>query len=164
MYDSKIHHRHSIRIKNYDYSKGGMYFITICTKNKEKILGKITNGKMELNYLGKIVENELNKTNNINENIKIYDYVIMPNHIHFIIEIDCEVNDERAQSCTPTELNKTIGKVIRGIKSAVSSTVKKSIWQRNYYEHVIRKDKEHLQILEYMQNNPSNWELDEDYM
>ena len=154
-YNPDIHHRKSSRLKEYDYSKEGIYYITICTQNRECILSEITNvgahdcAQIKLTQIGKIVEEELLKTDEINVNIKIHEYIIMPNHVHMIINID--PNEYRAQSCAPT---KTIGNVIRGIKSTISAKVGYSIWQRNYYEHVIRNEKDGLyQLLEYLKNN-----------
>lgn len=88
MYNPDAHHRHSIRIKEYDYSQEGMYFITICTKDRECIFGTISNNKMILNEYGKIVETEIIKTEELRKNIKINNCVIMPNHMHMIIEIE----------------------------------------------------------------------------
>ena len=79
--------RQTFRLKNYDYSRNGMYFITICTNNHENMFGEITNGKMVLNEIGKIVEAEILNTTVIRQNIKIDQYTIMPNHVHLIIQI-----------------------------------------------------------------------------
>jgi len=87
-YDPQKHHRKSIRLKEYDYSKPNAYFITICTYNKECILGAIVNGKMQLNEYGKIVENEWLKTPTIRPYVLLDKYIIMPKHIHGIIIID----------------------------------------------------------------------------
>lgn len=171
-YNPEVHHRKSIRLKDYDYSKEGMYFITICTKNRECILSQIENKnnvgehdcaqhekiQIKLKHIGKIIEKELLRTKEINENVKIYEYIIMPNHLHMIINI--YKNQHRAQSCAPTN-NKTIGNIIRGIKSSVSGQIGYSICQRNYYEHIIRNEKEYYAICKYIQNNPLNWENDQ---
>ncbi|MDR0979133.1 MAG: hypothetical protein LBL91_04285 [Lachnospiraceae bacterium] len=101
MYNPDVHHRKSIRIKEYDYSKNGMYFITICTQNRECILSEIMNGtlsdvvgahdcaqpKLILTHVGRIAQKELMNTEKINENIMIDNYIIMPNHVHMIVEI-----------------------------------------------------------------------------
>ena len=162
-YNPEVHHRKSIRLKEYDYSKNGMYFITICTQNRLCILSEIVGAhdcaQIKLYNIGKIVEKELLKTEEIHANVKIYNYIIMPNHVHIIINIIS--NQSRAQSCAPT---KTIGNIIRGIKSAVSRQIGYSIWQRNYYEHVIRNENELYKIIEYIENNPYNWENDPNYI
>ncbi len=87
-YDPEKHHRKSVRLREYDYSKPNAYFITICTYNKECIFGAIINGEMQLNAYGKIVENEWLKTPTIRPYVLLDKYIIMPNHIHGIIIID----------------------------------------------------------------------------
>ena len=86
MFDPGIHHRRSIRLKKYDYSRSGLYFITICTQNREKLFGNIENNKMKLNHAGEMVDRIYNELINY-YNMKIDNYIIMPNHFHGIIEI-----------------------------------------------------------------------------
>jgi len=99
-YNPDVHRRSSIRLKDYDYSKEGMYFITICTKNRECILSEITNvgvgvpddPKLQLTDIGCIVEKHINNINKTYKNVAIYEYIIMPNHVHMIINIDENIN------------------------------------------------------------------------
>ena len=86
-YNPDIHHRRSIRLKGYDYSQNGLYFITICTQNREHLFGTITNGQMALNPMGEIAHNEWFKTASMRPNIRLHEFIAMPNHIHGIIEI-----------------------------------------------------------------------------
>jgi REP element-mobilizing transposase RayT len=86
-YNPDIHHRRSIRLKGYDYSQNGLYFITICTQNREHLFGTITNGQMALNPMGEIAHNEWFKTASMRPNIRLHEFIVMPNHIHGIIEI-----------------------------------------------------------------------------
>jgi REP element-mobilizing transposase RayT len=86
-YNPNIHHRRSIRLKGYDYSQNGLYFITICTQNREHLFGTITNGQMALNPMGEIAHNEWFKTASMRPNIRLHEFIVMPNHIHGIIEI-----------------------------------------------------------------------------
>ncbi len=86
-YDPEIHHRRSIRLKGYDYSQAGAYFITICTHDRECIFGEIRDGQMHLNEIGKIVEAEWLKTAEIRDNVEMDAFVVMPNHVHGIIII-----------------------------------------------------------------------------
>ncbi|MDR1101676.1 MAG: hypothetical protein LBL34_04920 [Clostridiales bacterium] len=176
-YNPEVHHRQSIRLKNYDYSKEGMYFVTICTKNRECILSKIVGAHdcalTELTAIGKIIEKEILITKEKNKNIEIHEYIVMPNHVHMIINIfangaqSCDANGAQscatngAQSCAPT--GKTVGDIIRGIKSTVSAQIGYPIWQRNYYEHIIRNEKELYKIIQYIKYNPINWENDKNY-
>ncbi len=86
-YNPDIHHRRSIRLKGYDYSQNGLYFITICTQNRYHLFGTITNDQMALNPIGKIAHDEWLKTESMRPNIRLHEFIVMPNHIHGIIEI-----------------------------------------------------------------------------
>ncbi|XGB43143.1 MAG: hypothetical protein LVS60_04975 [Nodosilinea sp. LVE1205-7] len=86
-YNPDIHHRRSIRLKGYDYSQNGLYFVTICTQNRHHLFGTITNGQMALNPMGEIVHDEWFKTASMRPNIRLHEFIVMPNHIHGIIEI-----------------------------------------------------------------------------
>lgn len=153
---NKLEVRKLIRLKEYDYSNEGMYFITICTKNRECILGKIENGSVKtdpyivLNRNGILIESELNNIHNHFRYINIDEYVIMPNHIHFILNII-----KKDSITVPT--------IVGLFKSGVSRILKYSIWQRNYYEHIIRNEKEYYKIKKYIIENPINWVNDKLY-
>ena len=161
-------HRHSLRIKSYNYSLPGAYFITICTYRKENILGYITDGKMEINVLGKIIVSEWLKTFQIRKNIQLDEYIVMPNHFHGIIIL---TENKGVLQYAPTNRfhspSQSIGSIVRGFKSAVTRGIKRmdcpffySVWQRNYYEHIIRNERELNRIREYIQNNPLRWQYD----
>ncbi|MDR2449441.1 MAG: hypothetical protein LBD52_05730 [Prevotellaceae bacterium] len=92
-YNSNIHHRRSIRLKGYDYSLAGLYFVTICVQNRECLFGKIVNGEMNLNEYGEIVERVWNELPQHYSNIQLGAFVVMPNHVHGIIVITDDVND-----------------------------------------------------------------------
>lgn len=139
--------RKNIRLKYYDYSKEGMYFITICIKNRIEILGKITNDNMNLTKEGTIVEDNIRKISEIYSNIKIDEYIIMPNHIHMLLLID-------KKSVV------TISRVIKQYKESITKRLGYRIFQKLYYEHIIRNEKEYLKIKEYIQNNIMNWKQD----
>ena len=139
-YNPDIHHRKSIRLKGYDYSSEGLYFITICTQNREYLLGEIIDGRMFLNDIGEIVEKEIIKTNEIRKNVKIEEYVIMPNHIHFVIEILelgfssgkplQEIKSDENVGCLPLAnpnklMPNTIGSIVNQIKSKITKEVRK---------------------------------------
>jgi len=171
------HGRRSIRLQGYDYSQAGLYFITICTKDGEHLFGEITDGKMVLNAFGKIADNEWLKTGEIRDNVELSEYVIMPNHIHGIIVLNTVgaygntpllPNTLRSNKPVFKSPSKTIGAIIRGYKSAVTKQINvlrntpgMRIWQRNYYEHIIRNEKSYYRIAEYILNNPLNWREDE---
>jgi putative transposase len=167
--DPDKHHRRSIRLKDYDYSQSGAYVVTICTHDKQFLFGQIVDGNMILNELGKIIHDEWVKTEQIRENVKIDEYIIMPNHLHGIIVIPCNRRD--VLQYVPTNQFRSpsgnIGSIIRGFKSAstkrineMRETPKMPLWQSNYYEHVVRNDDDLNDIREYIINNPLKWDLD----
>lgn len=160
-----MHNRKSIRLKGFDYSSSGYYFVTICTTKKIHWFGKIIDNKFEINQNGLIIKNELFQTEKIRKNVKIDKYQIMPNHIHAIIII----NNTGADAVRPyTSINKTnLGKIISGFKSSTHRLLNKAnksenfpFWQRNYFERIIRDKKEYWAIKTYIKNNPQNWPND----
>jgi len=178
----------STRLKNYDYSSEGAYFITICTKNREHYFGEIVDGKMVLNDFGKIAHNEWKNTENIRENITVDEFVVMPNHIHGILFIDYRI-EPSTQIYSPVETNcnlslqlpsqhgtsQTIGSIVRGFKIVITKWARENIvetngnlslppinvWQPNYHDHIIRDENELNRIREYIANNPLNWKNDQ---
>ena len=180
-YDPKKHHRDSIRLKGHDYSSEGFYFITICTEGRRCLFGTIINGKMVLNDYGKIVDNEWKNTIKIrSDDVVLHEYIIMPNHIHAIIQIRRGVSHTPNEiSHTPNEIShtpnevshtplqspsKTLGAIVRGFKGAVSKQIGKSIWQRNYYDHIIRNRKDYEDHVKYIYENPIHWAKDDMYI
>lgn len=208
-YNPEIHNRKSIRLKDYDYSKEGLYFITICCQDRKHRFGEVIQNKdgiaeMQLNPMGQIAYDEWYNTANIRPNIELDAFVVMPNHIHGIINITRRVElhstnnesstilriDDESESnlfdSSIIESNKfdskkrvecnstlrgptqTIGAIVRGYKSSVTKQSKilgdsEKIWQRNYYEHIIRDENSYKKIAEYIKNNPSNWIKDKFY-
>jgi REP element-mobilizing transposase RayT len=172
-YNSDVHHRTSIRLQGYDYSQSGGYFITICTKDRECLFGEIKNGIMMLNEHGLIAQEEWVKTGKMRRNIIMDEFVIMPNHIHGIIVINSSVGAYRntpLQSKFQSPSN-NLEAIIRGYKSSVTTRINtnrqiqsQSIWQRNYYEHIVRNDEDLNRVREYIINNPQNWEKDDLYL
>ncbi len=164
--------RQSIRLREYDYGSDGTYYITLCTKNKEYLFGTVVNNKMQLNEYGKIVEDEWMKTAKIRHNVYLDKHIVMPNHIHGVIIIDNGREGRGVLQYAPTNSlhspSETIGSIIRGFKSAVTKqinilreTPQTPVWQRNYYEHVIRDDNDLNTTRQYIHNNPLNWDDDE---
>jgi REP element-mobilizing transposase RayT len=150
--------RKQIRIKNYDYSKNGAYFITICTANKEKILWSNRRGELcspaniQLSNLGKIVDSEIKKLNFVYDAVNVDKYCIMPNHIHFIISIKADKNGR-------TQFAPTISRVVKQFKGSITKQMGKTIWQKSFYEHTIRNQTDYNEIWEYIENNPLKWIL-----
>jgi putative transposase len=170
-YNSDKHQRRSIRLKDYDYSQAGAYFVTICTYNKKCIFGNVVNGEMQPNEWGRVVEEEWLKTADIRENVELDVFVVMPNHFHGILVLvdKCRGTVHRAptleQFSKPT--SGSLPTIIRYFKSATTrrindlrGTSHMALWQRNYYEHVIRNENDLGEIREYIVNNPLRWDLD----
>lgn len=132
MYNPNIHNRRSIRLKNYDYSEAGLYFITLCTASRKHIFGKIEKGEMHLNTLGKFAEEEWDKTCSIRINISLGAYIIMPNHFHAIISIDYKLNDKENKDIGKFKSpSQTIGAIIRGFKGTTTKRINSLIRDNN---------------------------------
>ena len=206
-YNPNIHHRKSIRLKGYDYSQAGLYFITICVQDRKCLFGEILDGVMVLNDAGKMADNEWGKIPERFTNVQLHEYIVMPNHFHAIMEIvgatlvvaqnvvaqntpanpvqndvvapdnETVADDEKGQpqGIAPTTKPKTVGDIvgafqsiatveyIRGVKQLGWQPFNGKLWQRNYYEHIIRDEKSYQRISEYIINNPKNWGNDKFY-
>ena len=152
--------RQKIRLENYDYAQNGAYFITICTHNRKKILSNIsvgaTNGRppiLHLTKYGKIVEDGIKNITNKYPSITVDKYIIMPDHIHLILMIQ---NDKNGRPMVAP----TIGRVINQTKGHISKQIGFSIWQKSYYDHVIRNQEDYNEIFEYIENNPKRYALE----
>ena len=147
--------RQTIRLKDYDYSKSGLYFITICSFQQKCIFGHGIESEVRLNSLGKLVSAQWKSLVKHYSGIQLHDYVVMPNHFHGVIEI---LDDAGAMNLAPT-----VGDLVRGFKARSTREVRfkklvsGKLWQRNYYEHIIRDENSFVQILEYIENNPAKW-------
>lgn len=162
-YNPHIHHRRSIRLKGYDYSRPGAYFITICTHQRECLLGEIIDGQIQLNQFGKIVQYHWQNLEKHHSHIQLDEFVVMPNHFHGIIIINTKLDTDTSINIQQT----AIPEIIRGFKTFSARQINKlrhqpgvPLWQRNYYERIIRDEEELNQIKKYIINNPQNWEKD----
>ena len=179
-YNPEIHHRRSIRLKGYDYTQPGAYFVTVCTYQRAEIFGDIVNGEMKLSALGKIVREEWYRSAEIRKEIQLFDdeFVVMPNHGHGIVWIvdptvgadDVRPNIERAHAMRPNVFRRraprSLGSFMAGFKASVTSRAGRElnmtgIWQRNYFEHIIRSDAEFGNIWNYIDTNPLRWQEDQ---
>jgi putative transposase len=159
--------RKNIRLKNYDYTQEGAYYITICVHDNKCLFGKIKNEKMNLNVQGEMVQNEWLKTQVIRSNVILDEFVIMPNHFHGILVIvdDLGKATRRVAPTSKTLLPNSVGSIIGQFKSAVTKKIRTSgipdfKWQRNYYDRVIRDEKELNAVRKYIFYNPNKWEWD----
>lgn len=148
--------RKPTRLKNYDYSSPGAYFVTICTQNKKQILSKISivgEGfcalpKNELTPIGSIVEKSICYIDNSYEHLKIDKYVIMPNHIHLLISITGGHGDP------------PLPQIIGQFKSYTQKSYREKLWQRSFHDHVIRNENDYDKIWEYIDTNVLKWNED----
>jgi REP element-mobilizing transposase RayT len=175
-YNPLLHHRRSMRLIGYDYSRAGAYFITICTQHRRCIFGEVVNGEMILNKYGQVAYDEWLKTPDIRLNISLDVFVVMPNHMHaIIVSIDKEADEYhfapnafalRAEEPVPFRSpSNTIGAIVRGYKSAVTKQINAlnfdgQVWQRNYHDHIISTEQSYQNISSYIVNNPKKWSED----
>jgi REP element-mobilizing transposase RayT len=155
-------------LKGYDYSRNGAYFLTLCVKDRAELLCEIVNGHAELTEYGRIVEHEIKNIPIIRKECIVDKYVIMPNHIHMIVQIVvvgdgnrpvCVEQEPRAD-CHPPQRPKSISNMVQGLKGAVTRRVGFSFWQRSFHDHIIRDERDYDRIAEYIENNPQNWQND----
>ena len=181
-FDSQKHHRRSIRLQGYDYSQPGGYFVTIVTYHRDLLFGEIVNEEMQLNDLGKIADECWYTIPKHFPNVELGAHVVMPNHVHGIIVITNSRGGTikssfpvRAQHAAPLQTPQqqpnvkpgSLGAIVRSYKSAVTRRIGREhnitgIWQRNYYEHILRDHKDWDRIHRYIESNPSMWEDDEE--
>lgn len=168
-YNPDIHHRRSIRLREFDYSSSGGYFVTTCVQNRECLFGDILDGIMVLNNAGKVIQSVWKGLPERFPSIELDAFVVMPNHVHFIVMI--RVTDENdgvdqggraGQGHAPT-LDRVVG-AFKSIGAAqvnrLLSRTGQPLWQRNYYERVIRNDAELQGLRNYIVHNPLKWEDD----
>ncbi len=184
-YNPEIHHRRSIRLKGFDYSQSGMYFVTLCCQDRAHLFGEIIDGKMALNDAGNMTVKWFHELENKFTDIQCDEMIIMPNHIHFIVahtaaetaEIAetvgadlcvCPSGGEQSGEHAGSPLRSvvqwfktmTTNAYIRGVKNNGWPRFNGRLWQRNYYEHIIRDEKSLDNIRNYIMNNPLNWAED----
>ena len=151
------------RLKGYDYSQGGAYFVTICTRNREKILSRISpvgpddpiGPKPVLTQAGEIVKRYILGIEKAYPGITVDQYVIMPNHIHLLLRFPSTDGGPMGSS------GPTLGMVIRGMKRMVTKEVGHSVFQTSFYDHIIRDEADYLTKWNYIDTNPARWAEDE---
>ncbi|MFH1359615.1 MAG: transposase [Candidatus Omnitrophota bacterium] len=166
--------RKQMRLKEYNYSTSGSYFVTICTKNRSCLFGDIVDKKIQLNVFGELVQSQWKQLSVRFQNIRLDDHVILPNHIHGIISvinIVGAIHELPLQQKNPNNRiyrrNMLLPKIIGYFKMNTSKLINQirqrpgnPVWQRNYYEHIIRNDKDLNRIQTYIDQNINNWEND----
>ncbi|HRH90777.1 MAG TPA: hypothetical protein PLW01_02545 [Agitococcus sp.] len=206
-FKADVYHRRSLRLKGYDYSQAGLYFITVCCQDRACLLGDVILGEMVLNDAGNMIHKQWLKLSQRFNHIQLHEYVVMPNHFHAIIEIipvdtlcinssictnqnntDIQyqhnvgiplvgIQNNAIQKGQPQglPLRKTIGDIldafksittveyIRGVNTKNWPSFNRRLWQRNYYEHIIRHEQSYQNLSEYICNNPTTWTDDKFY-
>ena len=169
-----FYHRRSLRLKKYDYSQPGAYFITICTQGHECLLGEIKDSQMLVNSAGNIVQQCWHDLPNHYPGLELDSFGIMPNHLHGILVLGKERTDFNLRAGfkpAPTKIRAPkvhgIPEIVRGFKTfsarrinRICQTTGVKFWQRSYYEHVVRSEKELDRIRQYIIYNPLSWSLD----
>ncbi len=161
---SIIKKRKPLRLKEYDYSLEGSYFVTICTKDRENLFAQIVGGEMSLNQYGKIVQSCWEELPNHYSTIMLDEFVVMPNHVHGIIIIIDDVVGAGLRPAPTRDKRYPLSEIIRAFKSFSARRINEkrntlgiSVWQRNYYEHIIRNERSLYKIREYIRTNPEQW-------
>ena len=166
--DKELPKRKRNRLCYYDYSSGGIYFITICTQNRKNIfwttkqpnvVGEdiiLPPDNIILSAYGKIVDNVINDIPNHYSNIEILQYVIMPNHVHILLYLPY-YNGRIISSPT---INKSISTIIGQMKREISKRIGVPIWQKSFHDHIVRNKKDYEEISKYIYENPIKWQYD----
>jgi REP element-mobilizing transposase RayT len=168
-YNPDIHHRRSIRLREYDYSSIGGYFVTTCVQNRECLFGNIVDDVMLLSDAGRVVESVWNGLPERFPFIELDAFVAMPNHVHFIVNIAVPTENDGADQGKRAGQGRapTLDRIVGAFKSISASQVNRllsrtgqPVWQRNYYERVIRNDSELHGLRDYIIYNPLKWDED----
>ena len=163
----ELQKRKPIRLKDYDYSQNGYYFITICVKDRQELLGAVVVGDdahivppdtatekyVQLSEYGKITQKYIERINLVYEGTSVPKYIIMPNHLHLIIALNHSTG-----RCGHRPLqSKMIPSIVSSLKTLISKEFGFSPWQRSFHDHVIRNEAEYLKIWNYIDSNPLTW-------
>jgi len=178
MYNADIHHRRSIRLRDYDYSRAGAYFVTVCTWQKECIFGEVVNGVMMPNEYGRVVSSHWNEIPRHYDVAGCDQFVVMPNHFHGIVMIDDgnvgAIHELPLHNLSGIEnrivrrrmsLPRIVGRFKMNVSKQINTTRNtpgRPLWQRNYFEHIIRSEDELRRIRQYIAENPFRWAEDGD--
>lgn len=172
-------HRRSVRLQDHDYSQPGAYFLTICTHERDHLFGKVADEKMRLSPYGQVALDEWLRTAGIRNEVELNTFQVMPDHIHGIVWINADsrrsgapgveesthASTGRAHGRAPLQRPpRSLGSFVAGYKSVVTKrineirgTPRKAVWQRGYYEHIVRDDGDLNEIREYIMGNPITW-------
>jgi putative transposase len=163
-YDPERHHRRSIRLPAYDYTRPGMYALTICTHARLPLFGRLDRGHVVLSAAGQVASDEWQRTSEVRPSIALDAFVVMPNHIHAIVIIVERATEASAPQHSahgrPRVAPRSLGAIIQGYKAAVTGQLRAAgwcpgpVWQRNYYESILRTEEDLAQMRRYIADNP----------
>ncbi len=157
--------RKALRIRGYDYSQPGAYYITIVTQGREALFGEVVDDAVQLNEAGRMIDAFWNELSHKFPHVKLGAYVVMPNHLHSIL-----VLDEQETSDTGPPLpsivrwfkTMTTNGYARLVKNGGAASFERKLWQRSYYEHIVRDEEDWLRIADYIEGNPTGWGQDDE--
>jgi putative transposase len=165
----RIGGRKQLRLKGYDYSSAGAYFVTICAKDRKHLFGRILDETMEANRCGRIVEESWRDIPNHDRRVELDEFILMPNHIHGIVVILDDFPTVGAGSEPATTRRHSLSEIIRGFKTfsarrinEIRGTPGVPVWQRGFFDHIIRNERSLVRIREYISSNPQRWVLDKE--
>jgi len=161
-YDPTKHHRRSIRLRGYDYTQAGLYFITLCTQGHVCLFGNVANEQMELNAAGRMIDTAWDQLPDHCPHAQIDTYVVMPNHVHAVIVL--LPTDGVAMLSLADVVRRfktfTTRQYVVGVKRDGWPVFTGRLWQRNYHEHIIRSERSLNKIRQYIADNPAQWSHD----
>jgi REP element-mobilizing transposase RayT len=171
-YDPALHHRRSIRLHGYDYRSSGVYFVTICTMSRQCRFGDVVDATVALSAVGRVVDETWQWLAAHHDYVDVGPYIVMPNHLHGIIMLAPDEGGSRTAPTAPAVTpRKPVGRLIGAFKTVSTKRVNEvlgtpgdALWQRNYWEHIVRDDESLGRIADYIVNNPITWESDQLFM
>ncbi len=159
VYDSSKLHRRSVRLAGHDYASAGWYFLTICAARRGDLFGRVVDCTVELNRFGAIVHEEWERIATVRAEITLDEWIVMPDHLHAIVHLQFALEQEASSQ----RAARSVSSMVAGFKSAVTSRINKlreqptQVWQRNYWEHIIRDERDLNNTRRYILENPQRW-------
>lgn len=167
-FDPRVHHRRTLRLRGFDYAQPAAYFVTLCTRKREPLFGMVARGVLKLNGLGRIVEQEWMRTGIVRPEVKLDAFVVMPDHLHGIIVItdrNPHAHARRSAGGPVAPASGSLGAIVGQFKSIVTKRINgargtpgQAVWQRGYFERVVRDAAALKAIRRYIVDNPVRWD------
>ena len=165
VYNSDLHRRRSVRLKGFDYTQAGAYFVTVVVQGRAPLFGDVKDGKAHLNDAGRVVQRVWLRLPDRFPGVEMDAFVVMPNHIHGIVVIHATSGNDagsrfRLSDVVGVYKSLTTREYVRGITTMDWTPFHGRLWQRNYYDHIVRDDKSLWELRQYILDNPSQWDSD----